>query len=74
MELLSVIIYDKYEKADFHKVLETQCKHLTMTQSTELLKLLQISEVLFNGKIGTFLVKRGWEANMLATITSNEGT
>ena len=30
-------------KACLHKVMETQCQHLTMTQRTEFLKLLQKS-------------------------------
>ena len=34
--------------------METQCQHLTMTQGNELLKLLQKSEELFDGKIGTW--------------------
>ena len=40
-KLLSVILYAKYEKADLHQVIETQCHHLTMTQRKYLLKLLQ---------------------------------
>ena len=38
---LHVILYAKYEKADLYKVMENQCKHLTMTQNNEVLKLLQ---------------------------------
>ena len=34
------ILDAKYEKADLHKVVQTQCQHLTKTQSNELLKLL----------------------------------
>ena len=49
-----VILDAKYEKADFDKFMETQCRHLTMTQSNELLKLLQIFEGLFNRIIGTW--------------------
>ena len=37
---LRVILYDKYEKSDLHKVIETQCQHLTMTQRNEFPKLL----------------------------------
>ena len=39
---LRVILDAKYEKADSHKVMETQCQHITVTQCNELLKLLQI--------------------------------
>ena len=36
------VIFDtKYEKTDLHKVMETQCQHLTTTQRNDLLKLLQ---------------------------------
>ena len=41
---LRVILYAKYEQADSHKVMETQCQHLTETQRNELLKLLQMFE------------------------------
>ena len=34
--------------------METQCQHLPMTQRNELLKLLQKSEELFDGTIGTW--------------------
>ena len=30
-KLLCVLLDAKYEKADLHKVMETQCQHLTMT-------------------------------------------
>ena len=40
-EQLRVILDSKYEKSDLHKVMETQCQHLTMTQHNDLLKLLQ---------------------------------
>ena len=30
-KLLHVILDAKYEKVDLHKVMETQCQHLTMT-------------------------------------------
>ena len=42
------------KKADLHKVLETQCQHLTMTQRNELLKLLHKFEDFFDGKLGTW--------------------
>ena len=35
-----IILDAKYEKSDLHKVMETQCQNLTMTQRNELLKLL----------------------------------
>ena len=34
--------------------METQCQHLTMTQCNKLLKLLQKSEELFDGTLGTW--------------------
>ena len=34
--------------------MENQCQHLTMTQCNELLKLLQKSEELFDGTLGTW--------------------
>ena len=37
---LCVILDDKYEKADFNKVIENQCQHLTEIQRNELIKLL----------------------------------
>ena len=37
-----------------HKVMETQCKHLTMTQRNKFLKLLQKYEELFDGTLGTW--------------------
>ena len=39
---LCLILYSKYEKTYLHKVMETQCQHLTITQRNELLKLSQI--------------------------------
>ena len=53
-KLLRVILDAKYEKSDLHKVMENQCQHLTMTQRTELLQLLQKFEELFDGTIGTW--------------------
>ena len=38
---LLVILDAKYKKEDLHKVMETLCQHLTMTQRNDLLKLLQ---------------------------------
>ena len=45
---LRVILDTKYEKSYLHKVMETQCQHLTMTQRDELLQLLQWFEEFFN--------------------------
>ena len=39
---LRVILDAKYKTADLHKVMETQCQHLTVTERNDLLKLLQI--------------------------------
>ena len=52
-KILRVILDAKYEKADLHKVMETQCQHLTTTPPNYLLKLLQKIEELFDGKLGT---------------------
>ena len=49
---LRVILDAKYEKSDLHKIIKTQCQHLTMTQRNELLKLLQIFEDFVNGTLG----------------------
>ena len=38
---MSIILDEKHKKADLHKVTETQCQNLTMTQRDDLLKLLQ---------------------------------
>ena len=51
-KLLGVILYAKYEREDLHKVMETQCPHLTMKQRNALIKLLQILDKLFDGKLG----------------------
>ena len=56
---LNVILDAKYEKADLHKVMETQCQNLTTTQHNKLLKLLHIFEELFNGTLGN------WKADPL---------
>ena len=50
-KLLRVLLDAKYKKADLNNVMETQCRHLTMTQRNELIKLLQISEELFYGTL-----------------------
>ena len=50
---LCVILDDKYEKVCLHKVMETQCQHLTMTQRNELIKLLHIFEEFFGGTLDT---------------------
>ena len=39
-----MILDAKYEKGDLHKIMENQCKHLTMTQRNEFLKLSQKSK------------------------------
>ena len=49
---LRVILDTKYEKADLHKVMETQCQHMTITQRNELIKLLQKFKELLNGTLG----------------------
>ena len=36
---LRVILYSKSEKENLHKVMETQCRHLTIKKCNELLKL-----------------------------------
>ena len=53
-KLLRVILDAKYEKADLHKVMETQCQNLTETQRNELLKFFQKLEEFFNGTIVTW--------------------
>ena len=42
------------KKADLYKVMKNQCRILTMIHRIELLKLLQKSEELFNGTLGTW--------------------
>ena len=37
---LRVILYAKYENADLHKFMETQCQRLEITRHNEVLKLL----------------------------------
>ena len=53
-KLLGVILDDKYKKEYLHKVMETQCQHLTITQSNRLLKLLQKFKELFDGTFGAW--------------------
>ena len=53
---LRVILDAKYEKADLHKVMETQCQNLTMTQHNDLLKLLQKFEEFFDETLGTWKI------------------
>ena len=52
-EVESCTAYAKYEKVDLHKVMETQCKILTMTQRNGFLELLQIFEELLDVTLGT---------------------
>ena len=49
-----MILDAKYEKGDLHKVMETQCQHMTVTQRNGLLELLHIFEELFNETRGTW--------------------
>ena len=35
---LRIILYAKYENSDLHKVMETQCQYLTLTQRNDSLK------------------------------------
>ena len=51
---MRVILDTKYEEADLHKVTETQCQHLKITQNNEFLILLQILEEFFDGTLGTW--------------------
>ena len=44
------------KKVDLNKVMETQCKHLIMTQHNDQLKLLQKFEEFFNGTLGNWKV------------------
>ena len=53
-KLLRVILDEKYEKSDLHKVMETQCQHLTKIHRNDLLELLQKFEELFDGKFVTW--------------------
>ena len=52
-KILRVILDAKYEKANLHKIMETQCQNLTITQRTELLKSLYQFEELLDGTLGT---------------------
>ena len=51
---LHVILYNKYENSYLHKVIKTQCIHLTITQRNKLLRLLQKSEEFFDKTLGTW--------------------
>ena len=51
---LRIILDSKYKNTNLQKVIETLCRHLEMTQSNELLKLLQKSEEFFDGILGTW--------------------
>ena len=55
-KILCVILYAKYENSYLHKVMETQCQHLTVTQRNELLELLHKFEELFNGTLVTWKI------------------
>ena len=48
---MRLILDAKYKKVDLHKVMETQCQHLTTTQCNDSLKLLPKFEELFNGTL-----------------------
>ena len=50
---LRVILDAKYENANLHKVMESQCQHLTMKKRNELLKLLHKFKEFFVGTLGT---------------------
>ena len=51
---MCVILDAKYEKVGLYKVMETQCQHLTMKQLNAFIRILHISEELFNGTLGTW--------------------
>ena len=53
---MRVILDAKYKKTDLHKVMVTQCQHLTKTQRNDLLKLLQNFKELFDGTLGTWKI------------------
>ena len=77
---LRVILDDKYESSNLHKVMETQCQHLTMSKLNDLMKLLHKFKELFGGTLGTWKIDpvdfkfKRCKASMLATIPSTEGT
>ena len=60
--------------------MKNQFQHLTLLECNELLKLLQKTEELFDGTLGTcktssiFQTKRKCGADMFNTISSNKGT
>ena len=51
---MRVILDAKCEKADLYLAMETQFKHLTITQRNELLKLSQKIKEFFHGTLGTW--------------------
>ena len=51
---MHVILDAKYKRSDLHKIMETQCQILTMTQSNELFKILQKFKEFFNIKLSTW--------------------
>ena len=54
-KMLSRVILDtKYDQADLHEVMETQCQHLKLTERNDLLKLLQRFKEFLDGTIGTW--------------------
>ena len=50
---MRVLLDDKYERSDLHKVTENQCQYLTMMQHNYLLQLLKKLEELLDGTLGT---------------------
>ena len=55
-KLFHIVLDAKYEKADLHKVMETQCQLLTTTQRHDLLILLQKYKEFFDGTLGTWKI------------------
>ena len=51
---MRVILDAKNEKVNLHKVMETWCQHLTITQRNEFLKLLHKFEELFDITLGNW--------------------
>ena len=51
---LHIILDVKYEKETLHKVMETQCQHLTVAQRNDLLQRLQKIEDFLDGTLGTW--------------------
>ena len=44
------------KNVDLHKIMETQCQHLTVTQNNDLIKLLHSIEELFDETIVTYKI------------------